>query len=67
MSKLYATRVEADQLEGRTGDRRIRPGAPSHAADECRLAGAKLARQEDHVARLESLAEALSGVLGLGR
>src|SRR2546426_10960124 len=35
VSKLSATRVAAGQLEGRTGARRIAPGAASHAADGC--------------------------------
>jgi len=65
--KLESAGVEAHQLEGRAGDRRIRAGASRHAADKGGLAGAQLTREQDHVARLESLAEALSGVLGLGR
>src|SRR5438105_6035193 len=67
VGKLQATRIDAHELKCWAGDRRMRAGASSHTADESRLAGAQLAGEQNHVARDQSLAKALSGFLGLRR
>ena len=64
--ELHATGVDAHQLEGGTGDRSGRPNTARDAADKGRLASAKLADEQDHVAGAEAPPQALAGSLGLG-
>ena len=65
--ELQPAAIDAHQLKGGAGDRRGRPGAARHAADKSRLARAKLADQQHHVADAKAGSEALADCFGLGR